>query len=81
MEYGGREAPWPNSLDAGPENSEPVSGEESGFAMDAGDTTSSDSPILGLVAADGPANSGSPSSDLATRSGSKDRAGVGGANP
>ena len=67
--------------DADSEGSEPVSGEESGFIMVASDTTSSGSPVMGLAAADSPAGSGSSSSDLAMRSGSKGRAEVGVMNP
>ena len=81
MEYGGKEIPRPSSHDADSESSEPVSGEESGFVMVASDTAFSGSPILGLVATDSPAGSGIPSSDLATRSGSKTRAEVGVVNP
>ena len=51
-EYGGRETPQTNSHGADSEGSEPVSGEESGFVMVASDTTSSGSPVLGLVATD-----------------------------
>ena len=81
MEYGGKETPWPSSHDAGSEGSEPVSGEESGFMMVASDTTSSGSPVLGLVTADSPAGSGIPSLDLAMCFGSKARAEVGVVNP
>ena len=81
MVYGGKETPWPSSHDADSEGSEPVSREESGFMMVAGDTTSSGSPVLGLVAADSPVGSGIPPSDLAMRSGSKARAEVGVVNP
>ena len=80
VEYGGKETPWPSSHDADSEGSESVSGEESGFMMVASDTTSSGSPVLGLMAADSPACSGSPSSDQAIRSVSKSTAEVGGAN-
>ena len=61
--------------------SEPVCEGESGFMMVASDTTSSGSPVLGLVAVDSSAGSGIPSSDLAMRSGSKARAEVGVVNP
>ena len=81
MEYGGKETPWPSSHDADSEGLEPVSGEEPSFMMVASDTTSSGSPVLGLVAADTPAGSGIPSSDLAMCSGSKARAEVGVVNP
>ena len=81
VEYGGKETPWPSSHDADSEGSEPVSGEESGFMMVASDTASSDSPVLGLVAADSPAGLEIPSSDLATCSVSKARAEVGVVNP
>ena len=79
-EYGGRDAPRPDSHGADSEGSEPVSGEGSGFVMVASDATSTGSPVLGLVAADSPASSRSQSSDMATHSGSKARAGVGVAN-
>src|SRR4051812_23019355 len=81
VEYSGKETPWPSSHDADSEGSEPVSGEESGFMMVARDTTSSGSPVLGLVAADSSAGSGIPSSDLAMLSSSKARAEVGVVNP
>ena len=81
MEYGGKETPWPSSHDADSEGSEPVSREESGSMMVASDTSSFGSPVLGLVAADSPAGSGTPSSDLVMRSGSKARAEVGVVNP
>ena len=81
VEYGDRETPWPNSHDADSEDSEPMSGEGFGFMMVASDATSSGSPVLDLVAADSPAGSGIPSSDLATRPGSKARAEVGVVNP
>ena len=81
VEYGGKEIPGPSSHDADSKGSEPVSGEESGFMMLASDTTSSGSPVLGLVAADSPAGSGIPSSDPAMRFGSKARAEVGVVNP
>ena len=77
MEYSGKDTPWPNSHDADSEGSEPVSGEESGFMMAASDTTSSVSPVQGLVIADSPAGSIIPSSDMVTQSGSKARAVVG----
>ena len=81
MEYGGKETPWPTSHDVDSEGSEPVSGEESGFMMVASDTTSSGSPVLGLVAIDSPVGLEIPSSVLARRSGSKSRAEVGVVNP
>ena len=81
VEYGERETPWPNSRDAGSEDSEPVSGEGFGFMMVASDATSSGSPVLDLVAADSPAGSGIPSSDLVMRSGSQARVEVGVVNP
>ena len=81
MEYGRKETPRPSSHDADSEGSEPVSGEGSGFVMIASDDTSSGSPVLGSVAADSLAGSRSPSSGMATRSGSKARAEVGVANP
>ena len=81
VECGKRETPWPNSHDANSEDSEPVSGEGSGFVMVVSDATSSGSPVLGLVAVDSPAGSVIPSSDLAMRSGSKARAEVGVVNP
>ena len=81
MEYGGKETPWPSSHDADSEGSEPVFGEESDFMMIAGDTISSGSPVLGLIAAESPAGSGIPSLDLVTRSGFKAGAEVGVANP
>ena len=68
VEYGGMETPWPSSHDADSEGSELVPGEKSGFMMVASDTTSSGSPIQGLVIADTPAGSRIPSSDLAMRS-------------
>ena len=71
MEYGGKETPWPSSHDVDSEGSEPVSREESGFMMVAGDTTSSGSPVLGLVATDSLAGLEIPSSDMVTRYGSK----------
>ena len=71
VEYGERETPWPNSHDAESEDSQPVSGEGFGFMMVASDTSSPGSPTMGLVSVDSPASSGSPSSDLAIRSGSK----------
>ena len=81
VEYGERGTPWPNSHDANSEDLEPVSGEGSGSVMAVSDTTSPGSPTMGLMAADSPATSGSPSSDLAIRSGSRARVEVGGANP
>ena len=81
VEYGGKETPWPSSQDANSVGSELVFGEESGFMMVANDSTSSGSPVLGLVAVDSPAGSVIPSSDLAMRSGSKARAEVGVVNP
>ena len=81
MEYGGKETSWPSSHDVDSEGSEPVSGEESGIQMVASDTTSSGSPVLGLVVADSPAGSVIPSSDLVMRSGSKARAEVVVGNP
>ena len=56
-------------------------GEESGFMMIAGDTTSSDSPVLGSIVAESPAGSDIPSLDLVTRSGFQARAKVGVVNP
>ena len=81
MEYGRKGTPWPRSHDVVSEVSELVSGEESSFVMVASDTASSDSPILGLLAADSPAGLEIPSSVLARRSGSKARAEVGVVNP
>ena len=81
MEYGGKGIPRPSSHNVDSESSEPVSGEESGFVMVAGDTSSSSSPVLGLVATDSPAGLGIPSSDLAMHFGSKARAEVGVVNP
>ena len=81
VEYGERETPWPSSHNADPDGLEPVPGEGSGFMMVASDTTSSGSPVLGLVAADSLEGSGIPSSDLAMRSGSKAMAEVGVVNP
>ena len=81
MEYGGNETPWLSSHDADSEGSEPVSGEESGFMTVASDTTSSGSPILGLVVADSPAGSEILSSDRVTRSRSRARAEVVVVNP
>ena len=81
MEYDRKETPWSNSHNADSEGPEPVFGEEFGFMMMAGDTTSSDSPGLGSIAAESPAGSGIPSSDLAMRSGSKARVEVGVVNP
>ena len=81
MEYGGKETPWPSSHDADSKGSEPVSGEESSLMMVASDTTSSSSPVLGLVAANSPAGSVIPSSDLVVHSGSKARAAVRVVNP
>ena len=63
------------------EEPEEVSGEWSSFVMVASDATSTVSPVLGLVAADSPAGSRSPSSDMAMHSGSKAGAGVGVMNP
>ena len=80
-EYGGREAPWPNSHGADSEGPEPVSGEGSDFVMVASNATSFGSPVLGLVTADSPAGSRSPSSGMAMRSGSKAKAEVGAMNP
>ena len=77
MEYGGKKTPWPSSHDAESEGSEPVSGEEFDFIMIASDTTSFGSPVLGSIAAESPAGSKNPSSDL----GSKAKADVGIANP
>ena len=81
MEYGGRENPWPSSHAADSEGSGPVFGEESGFVIMTGVTASSDSAVLGLVAADSPAGSIIPSSDLVMCSGSKARAEIGVVNP
>ena len=81
VEYGERETPWPNSRDAGSEDSEPVSGEGSGSIMATGDITSFDSSTMGLRVTESPASLESPSSDLAIRSGSKARAKIEGANP
>src|SRR4051812_77930 len=81
VEYGGKETPWPSSHDADSEGPKPMFREEFGFMMIAGDTTSSDSPVIGLIAAKSPAGSGIPSSDLVMRPGSKARAEVGIANP
>ena len=81
MDYGRKETPWPISHDADSEGSKPVFREESGFMMVAGDTTSSGSPVLGSIAAESPAGSDIPSSNLVTRSGSKARAEVGVMNP
>ena len=50
VEYGGKESPWPSSHDADSEGSEPVSGEESGLMAVASDTSSSGSPVRGLMA-------------------------------
>ena len=69
------------SDDADSEGSELVSGEESGFLMVANGTTSSDSPMPGLVAADSLAGSVILSSDLVMRSGSKAREEVRVVNP
>ena len=80
-EYGGTDTLLPDSHGADSECPEPVSGEGSGFVMVASDTTSSGSPVLGLVAADSTAGSGIPSSDLAMCFGSKARAEVGVVNP
>ena len=81
MEYGRKGIAWLSSHDADSESSEPVSGEGSDFVMVAGDTASSGSPILGLVATDSPASLEIPSLVLARRSGSKARAEVGVMNP
>ena len=81
MEYGGKEIPWPSSHDADSEISEPASGEESGLVMDIGDTASSGSPVLGLVATNSPVGLEIPSSVLVRRSGSKARVEVGVVNP
>ena len=81
VEYGGKETPWSNSHNADSEGPEPVSGEGSGYVMVASDATSTGSPVLGLVAADSPAGSRSPSSGMTTRSGYKARAEVGVTNP
>ena len=81
MEYGGKETPRASSHDADFEGSEPVSGEGSGLVMVDSDAASSSSPILGSVAADSPAGSRSPSSGMATRSGSKARGKVGVTDP
>ena len=77
MEHGGEGIPWPSSHDADSESFEPVSGEESGFVMVAGNTASSGSPVLDLMATDSLAGLEIPSSVLARRSGSKARAEVG----
>ena len=55
VEYGGRENPWPSSHTADSEGLELVFGEESGFVMMTGVTASSDSPVLGSIAAESPA--------------------------
>ena len=81
MDYSGREIPRSNSHEADSEGSEPVSGEESGAMTVASDTISSGSPVLDLVAADSPAGSRIPSSDLVMCTGSKARAEVGVVNP
>ena len=81
MECGRKETPWLNSHDADSDDSEPVYGEGSGSMMAATDTTSPGSQTTGLVATDSPASSGSPSSDLGIRSGSKAIAEVEGVNP
>ena len=81
MEYGGKETPWPSSHDADSEGSGLVSAVESGFMMAASDTTSPDSPVLGVAAADSLAGLVIPSLDQAMCSGSKARAEVGVANP
>ena len=81
VEYGGKETPWPSSHDADSEGSGSVFGEEFSFMMIAGDSASSGSPVLGLIAIESPAGSGIPSLDLVTRSGFKAGAEVGVANP
>ena len=55
MEYGGKGIPRPSPHDADSESSQPVSEEGSGFLMVAGNTASTGSPVLGLVATDSPA--------------------------
>ena len=56
-------------------------GEESGFVMTAGDAILSGFLVLSSIAAESPAGSRLPSSDLVTRSGSKAGAVVGASNP
>ena len=80
VEYGGKKIPWSGSHNADSEGSGPVFGEESGFMMIAVDTTSWLSHAS-LMAAESPAGSRIPSSDLVMCSGSKARAGVGATNP
>ena len=77
----GTEASWPSSHDAVFEGSVLVSGEESGFTMTARDAILSGSPVLSSKAAESPAGSRLPSSDLVTRYGSRARAVVGATNP
>ena len=77
MEYGGKGIPQPSSHDANFESSDRASGEESGLVMVAGDTTSFESPVLGLVATDSPAGLEISSLILAKCSGSKARAEIG----
>ena len=77
----GTEVPWPSSHDADLQGSELVFGEETGFVMIAGDATLSGFPVLSSKAAESPAGSRLPSSDLVTRSGSKAGAVVGAMNP
>ena len=77
----GTEVPWPSSHNADSEGSEPVSGEEPGFVMTAGSAILSGSPVLSSIAAESPAGSRLPSSDLSACSGSKARAVIGAANP
>ena len=77
----GTEVPELSLHDGDFKDSEPVFGEESGLEMTAGDTILFDSPVLSSIAAESPAGSRLPSSDLVTRSGSKAGAVVGAANP
>ena len=81
VEYGEEETPWPSSHDDDFEGSGSVFGEEFGFMMIADDTASSSSSVVGLIAAESPAGSGIPSSDLEMRSGFKPGAKPGVANP
>ena len=81
VEHGEEETPWPSSHDADSEGSGLVFGEGFGFIMIAGDTASSDSPVLGFTVAESPTGSGFPSSDLEKRSGFRAGAEVGVANP
>ena len=69
--------PWPNSHDADFQGSDLVSGEGSGLVMIAGDAILSGFPGLSSKAAESPAGSRLPSSDLMTCSGSKAGAVVG----